>query len=265
MPTDKDYPILNDKDYDAPSIFNPANLLREARRQKNIRDGSVPDVCVLDPDGDIVDYLKRTNNAEPDASWACYHTSLYRFVYSGRTMGIIGNAVGASFAVLLAEQLFVSGCRLLISITSAGIINTPPNNARFTLIKSSLRDEGTSYHYIPPDQPSVIHEHLFVSLSTLFGREELSLQPGTSWTTDAPYRETEKSIGAAKQKGIISVEMEASALYAFAIARKKDVVCYAHLTNTMARNGDDFEKGAENGSIESLNLIHNTVSQIIIK
>ena len=154
---------------------------------------------------------------------------------------------------------------MLISVTSAGIINNPKNNARFILIESALRDEGTSYHYIPPEKPARIHEHLFSGLSPLFGREELSLRPGMSWTTDAPYRETECAIRAAKEKGVISVEMEASALYAFAIARKKDVVCYAHLTNTMAQHGTDFEKGAENGSIDSLNLIHNTIIQIIKK
>ena len=115
--------MFDQKNFNESSVFTPENLLREARRQKNIPEGNIPEVCVLDPDGDIVKYLLKTNQAELDKYWACYHTNLYRFLNNEQTIGIIGNAVGASFAVLLAEQLFVSGCQLLISITSAGIIN----------------------------------------------------------------------------------------------------------------------------------------------
>ena len=51
------WPILIRKDYNAPSIFTPQNLLREARRQKGLPEGQVPEVCVLDPDGDLVDHV----------------------------------------------------------------------------------------------------------------------------------------------------------------------------------------------------------------
>lgn len=61
--------------------------------------------------------------------WACYHTDLYRLTHDGIELGIVPSAVGASFAVLIAEQLFASGCRLLISITSSGqlaAVRSPP-------------------------------------------------------------------------------------------------------------------------------------------
>jgi hypothetical protein len=69
--------ITDNKHYNEPSVFTPENLLREARRQKNIKNCKVPDVCVLDPDGDLVDYLIRTNQATINECWACYHTKLY--------------------------------------------------------------------------------------------------------------------------------------------------------------------------------------------
>jgi purine-nucleoside phosphorylase len=86
---------------------------------------------------------------------------------------------------------------------------------------------------------------------------------GKSWTTDAPYRETETAIATAKEQGALAVEMEAAALYAFAKAKGKPVVCYAHLTNSMAQHGDDFEKGAENGSLDSLALLHHTATTLL--
>lgn len=75
---------------------------------------------------------------------------------------------------------------------------------------------------------------------------------GSSWTTDAPYRETAAAIAAAEAEGIACVEMEAAALYAYATARGRAVVCLAHITNTMATDGDDFEKGADNGVHDAL-------------
>ena len=79
---------------------------------------------------------------------------------------------------------------------------------------------------------------------------------GASWTTDAPYRETATAIEAAKTAGIVCVEMEAAALYSYAAARQRAVVCLAHITNTMAIDGDDFEKGRDNGVHDSLAVAH---------
>ena len=94
-------PLLNNKHHQAPSVFSPENLLREARRQNSILLGKVPSICVLDPDGDILRYVSAVHQAQINPYWACYHTQLYNFTHDGIDYGIIGNAVGASFAVLL--------------------------------------------------------------------------------------------------------------------------------------------------------------------
>src|SRR5205807_3132513 len=145
-------PILTGKDFTAPSVFEPGNLLREARRQKNLPSAEVPEICILDPDGDIVRTLHRASRTRLSPGWACYHTDLFEFEHAGERFGIIGCAVGASFAVLVAEELFVSGCRLLISMTSAGQIVARGPTPYFVVIDRALRDEGTSYHYLPPSE-----------------------------------------------------------------------------------------------------------------
>ena len=73
-----DAPIITHKDYLLPSVFTPENLLREARRQKSIPEGTVPKICILDPDGDIVQNLVSSGLAERNRHWACYHTSMYK-------------------------------------------------------------------------------------------------------------------------------------------------------------------------------------------
>lgn len=119
----------------------------------------------------------------------------------------------------------------------------------FVLIRA-LRDEGTSYHCLPgstfaeaPDAP-------------LLARVEqggcalpgIALHRGPTWTTDAPYRETESAIARARQLGALAVEMEAAAPYAFSTTSGRSVVCFAHVTNSMAQTEGDFEKGEADGA-----------------
>jgi uridine phosphorylase len=172
---------------------------------------------------------------------------------------VIGRAVGASFAVLVAEELFAAGCELLISITSAGQITALGEPPYFILIDRALRDEGTSYHYLPPAQFSPILPAVYQPLAPLCTSPVLTVYQGAAWTTDAPFRETEAAIRHAQELGILAVEMEAAALYAFATAKNAPVVCFAHVTNQMARTEGDFEKGAANGSEAALQLIEAVV------
>ena len=248
-------PILSHKRFDEASVFTPEALLREARRQKDMAAGDVPEISILDPDGDIVAHLAVTGVAGRHASWACYHTHFDAFERGGVCYGVVGSAVGASFAVLVAEQLFASGCRLIISVTSAGQILPVRAPPYFILIDRALRDEGTSYHYLPPSDYSRADERLVRLAETSLAAAGMPVQTGAAWTTDAPFRETGAAIEVARSAGILAVEMEAAALYAFAAARQRPVLCFAHITNQMGRVDGDFEKGAADGAEESLKVI----------
>ena len=252
------FPLHEHKDYTAPSVFTPESLLREARRQKAIAEGTVPAICLLDPDGDTTDYLIGSRQAEQHPFWACYHTRLYRFAHESLELGIIPYAVGSSFAVLVAEELFASGCRLLISVSSAGQIIPLAPPPYFILIETALRDEGTSAHYLPPARYSVLRASLASGLQRAFESSPTPVYRGATWTTDAPFRETASAIAMARADGILAVEMEAAALYAFAQARKVDVVCFAHVTNQMGRVDGDFEKGLHQGSLAALEVVSRT-------
>jgi uridine phosphorylase len=248
-------PILDNKNPSMPSVFIAAALMREARRQKNIKETHVPSVCLLDPDGDLVRHLRRTGHARPFEGWPCYHTELDVFTLAGRQVGIVGRAVGASFAVLVAEELFASGCRLLISLTSAGQIVAAGVPPYFIIIERALRDEGTSYHYASPTEYANACPRLLEAAIEAVKHDGPRTISGASWTTDAPFRETSQAIRAAAGKGVLAVEMEAAALYAFAEATPCRVLCLAHVTNTMAQNGADFEKGEDDGAVDALAVL----------
>jgi len=248
-------PILPQKYHRSASVFTPEALLREARRQKGIAAIDVPEVCILDPDGDIVRHLSATSRAYRSSNWPCYHTDLYIFEDDDWVYGIVGCAVGAAFAVLVAEELFASGCRLLLSMTSAGQILPVQAPPYFVIIDRALRDEGTSYHYLPPTDYSLADVHLVELAKGSLTTAGMAVQVGATWTTDAPFRETPEAIAAAREGGVLAVEMEAAALYAFARARDRQVLCIAHVTNQMAQIEGDFEKGAAAGAEESLRIM----------
>jgi uridine phosphorylase len=215
-------PLFGAKAYDEPSVFDTDALLSEARRYKKLPEESVPDVCVLDPDGDIVDHLVETGRAERFEPRSGYHTDLHVFEYDGCEHGIIGCAVGAPFVVLVAEQLFASGCQLLVSVTSAGRIAERDDPPYFVLVESALRDEGTSTHYAPPSSYAEADERLVRSVEDACGDASPAVYTGKTRTTDAPFRETETTTERARTEGVLAVEIEASALYSFASVRGAD-------------------------------------------
>jgi uridine phosphorylase len=252
---DDGWPLPGGKAYAQDSVFRPENLLREARRQRHLPEVAVPAVCLLDPDGDVARYLVGPGSGRRHPGWACYHTDMWvTGVPAGNRsqqpleIGVVGNAVGASFAVLVAEQLHASGAGLVISITSAGQLTSLAEPPYFVLIRAALRDEGTSTHYLPPARWAPAPGRLLTAATAALPALPEQVIPGRSWTTDAPYRETPAAIRAARDAGADCVEMESAALYAYAAARNRDVLCLAHVTNTMAVSGDDFEKGQANGA-----------------
>jgi uridine phosphorylase len=248
-------PLLEAKEFDEPAVFTPEALLENARRQKDLPERPVPDICILDPDGDIVRQLRATGEARKDDAWPGYHTDLYRFERDGAEFGIVGCAVGASFAVLVAEQLFAAGCRFLVSITSSGRIVPKDDPPYFVLVERALRDEGTSHHYRTTSRYATLDEDLSAPVERACKTVSRPVYTGATWTTDAPFRETETAIGRARAEEILAVEMEAAALYTFAEIRDVPVVCFAHVTNQMGQTEDDFEKGEADGSQDALEVI----------
>lgn len=256
-------PILDNKRPASPSVFQPGALLREARRQKVLAFVDVPRMCILDPDGDIVRRLRRTGQARPFEAWPCYHSRLDEFTLAGQSVGIVGCAVGAPFAVLIAEQLFATGCRFLVSLTSAGRITGAEPPPYFVIIDRALRDEGTSYHYAAAAEYAEADAMLIEFARAALRDKRIASIVGSSWTTDAPYRETAEAIASAQSKGVLAVEMEAAALYAFAHAAGVRVLCLAAVTNVMGQVEQDFEKGDLDGAAAALTLLEAIASSAV--
>jgi len=236
-----------------PTAFTPEALLEAVRMDKGLPAHPVPPVCILDFDGDITDWLVASGKAVRYTPWACFHTPMYSLNVDGGTFGIVPRTIGGPYAVLVAEQLAASGVQLILGLTSAGRVSPRLPLPSFVIATAALRDEGTSYHYLPPTRlvaaTAGVSAPLLEELKTL-GR---AVQEGVVWTTDAPYRETWSQLQRHADAGILAVEMQAASLFAFAEARCVPVGVIAQVTNAVDQSGEPFDKGTHE---DEFRLVH---------
>src|SRR5271166_1780686 len=142
-------PIL-DHPLGSPTVFSPQDLITAVRMQRRMAGEALPEVCVLDFDGDLTDDLVRLGEATPCADWPCFHTAMWMIEVGKARCGIIPRTIGGPYAVLVAEQLAACGVRAILGLASAGRIDPTLPLPAIVIASRAIRDEGTSYHYLPP-------------------------------------------------------------------------------------------------------------------
>lgn len=125
-----------------------------------------------------------------------------------------GFGVGAPAAVALLEELAAFGPRQFVALGLAGGVQSDLRAGDLIVCERALRDEGTSAHYIPAARFAGADPRLTVALSDALTAATVPFRTGASWTTDAPYRETRAEVAQYRSEGILTVEMEAAALFA---------------------------------------------------
>src|SRR5579863_1579909 len=247
-------PILNHA-LGQPSAFTAQSLIDDVRRTRQLPSGVVPPVCILDFDGDLTDRLVREGIAKEFSSWACFHTTMFAMELGGVTCGIIARTIGGPYAVLIAEQLQAAGARLIIGLTSAGRVYQDLPLPCLVVVTSAIRDEGTSYHYLPPDKeiacPTPVISHFELELSAI----GWTVRCGKVWTTDAPYRETRVQLQDWAADGVLAVEMQAASLFAFGVARQAAVATVAMVSNAIDHPGEQFDTGSHEDGLRILEAL----------
>jgi len=208
------YPIL---EYDpAPeAIIEPARVIRP-------RD--VPEHCVLCFFRDVVDRVVATHNARlvADNRWEDGPHPLYEIWYDGRRLAFLHPGCGSSLAAALLEEVVAMGCRKFIACGGCGVLRRGVGLGELIVVSSAVRDEGVSYHYLPPGREVEAHPQAVEALERVLRRRGIPYRVGKTWTTDAPYRETASKVARRRNEGCLVVEMEAAAL--MAVARFRGVV-----------------------------------------
>ncbi|MEJ7652384.1 MAG: nucleoside phosphorylase [Chloroflexia bacterium] len=127
--------------------------------------------------------------------------------------------VGAPVLATVVERLSALGTREFVILGIAGALQPDARAGDVVLCDRAIRDEGTSHHYVAPGKYATPSTRLTAELRERLRRASLPFAEGATWTTDAPYRETVEEVVHYRDEGVLTVEMEASAL--FAICERK--------------------------------------------
>lgn len=207
------FPVLEFDD-NASAVIEPAALLKPI---------DVTPYCVISFFGEVVDQLRDEFNARTvfQQKWEYGYFTLFELVHEGRRLAFYHSGVGAPLAAGLLEEAIALGCRKFVVIGGAGNIGTRHAVGHLMIPTSAIRDEGTSYKYVPPSREISPNPEAVAAIESVISQCGLDFVRTKTWTTDAPYRETRDMIDRRAAEGCLTVEMEAAAL--FAVAKFRNV------------------------------------------
>jgi uridine phosphorylase len=136
--------------------------------------------------------------------------------WQGRPVAVFHPGVGAALASVFLEEIIATGCRNFVSVGGAGGLLPELTVGHVVVPSSAIRDEGTSYHYLPAAREVEPSPDALTAVRTVLEAHGVPFVTAKAWTTDAPYRETGGKVARRALEGCAAVDMEAAALFAVA-------------------------------------------------
>ena len=202
------YPIL---EYDP----NPDAVIRPERLIAPI---DAPEHCGVCFFREVIEGLAVSGRARRIAvqkSEAGEHP-VYEMEFAGRRLALFHPGVGAPMAAALLEEVISLGCRKFVACGGGGVLDREIVAGHVVVPVSAVRDEGTSYHYLPPAREVAASPKGVAAIERTLRRHGVPYLLGKTWTTDAFYRETPDKVARRRAEGCHMVEMEAAAFFAVA-------------------------------------------------
>jgi len=141
---------------------------------------------------------------------------VYELDVQGKRLAVFHPGVGAPLAAGILEEVIALGCRKFIACGGAGVLDGALAMGHLIVPTAAIRDEGTSYHYLPPGREVSASSEGVAALETVLKAHDVEYMLSKTWTTDAIYRETAARVQRRKSEGCLTVEMEAAAFFAVA-------------------------------------------------
>lgn len=164
---------------------------------------------------------------------------VYVIAKDGKRFAVMHPGVGAPLAAAFLEEMIALGCRKFIACGSAGVLNSDLAVGHVVIPTSAVRDEGTSYHYLPPEREVSCSPQGVEAIQATLEHHHLPYVMGKTWTTDAIYRETPAKVERRRAEGCLTVEMETAAF--FAVAQFRGVTFAQILYSGDTLGGDEWD------------------------
>ena len=202
------FPIL-EHDPTPESFIEPSMVSRK-------RD--MPQRCVVCFFSDVIEKVVSEHKARMlvENRWEDGPHPVYEIRYKDQRLAFFQPGVGSSLSAGLLEEVIAFGCRKFIACGGCGVLQKEVAAGHLIVVSAAVRDEGVSYHYLPPAREIQANGPAMASLISLLNERGIPHLVGKTWTTDAPYRETRAKIEKRRSEGCLTVEMEAAAMMAVA-------------------------------------------------
>lgn len=201
-------------DPDPVGVVDPAVTLASRR-------GSLPERAVMCFYAEIVEALPGTATKIGELQAAHGVHPIWRVTHGQVDVAVFHPGVGAPLAAAFLEEAIVLGARKVVACGGCGTLTPAVAAGQVVVPTAAVRDEGTSYHYLEPSRLVEADPDGVAAAVALLEERGVPYLTGTTWTTDAVYRETRGKVAARRDEGCVVVEMEAAAF--FAVARFRGI------------------------------------------
>lgn len=202
------YPIL-EFDPEPDAFINPQNIIKPidiARRCVMCFFQDVLTQMAADGRFQIVHHLGSEIGLAP----------VYEMDVAGERIAVVHPGVGAPLAGAFLEEMIALGCRDFIACGGCGVLNDTLGLGHVVVPATAVRDEGVSYHYLPPSREVAASSEAVQAIEQALQKHHVPYIVGKTWTIDAIYRETPARIARRRAEGCHVVEMESAAFFAVA-------------------------------------------------
>jgi uridine phosphorylase len=211
-PALSDIPLV-EFDSDRSAMIEPASGFAGREQPKDM-----PAVAVACFFGDVVGRVAAEREARLVTQLSAEHGKhdVWEIEHEGRRLAFFQPGLGAPLSAGFLEEVIAGGCRTVVACGGCGALDGDLALGHVVVVGAALRDEGTSFHYAPPSRTIQADQDVVGRLERFLEGRGVPHTTGTTWTTDAFYRETRSKVARRRDEGCITVEMEASALIAVA-------------------------------------------------
>ena len=236
-----DYPIL-EFDSAKNAVIDPSDLKNGVE---------VPEYCVLCFFKEVLDKLVKEEKLKLIANIESELGKLpiYEISYQGESVTVLHPGVGAPLSAGILEEVIAYGAKKIIACGGAGVLKEDMAVGKLVIPDSAIRDEGVSYHYLPPGREVNASPNGIESIKTILNKNDVEYVVGKTWTTSALFRETAEKVKLRKEEGCLTVEMESAAFFAIAEFRRIDFAQILYSGDDVSGEEWDSRKWATRKSI----------------
>lgn len=216
--------------------------------------GEICETIILSFNGEIVERVKQMDGVYEGG----YLTNLngkfpwYIYEVDGLKLAVTMATIGASMVVGFLEELKARGFNNFIVLGSCGVLDQSIQADKIILPSSALRDEGTSYHYAPASDEISYDETLLSTIEKALNKAGIEHIRTKSWTTDAFYRETAAKVKRRLAEGATVVDMEASAIMAWAQYRQAKVYQFFYTADYVDHHNHEWDARREDRKADAM-------------